>query len=324
MFNVLEYLRENVDDEVRIVKWNAKEHLSLHLASIYEYYHVSPLGIHFLMMRPKETVILSKIQIHMNQISETTKLETVLLLKDASPYLTKEMLKKRISFISEDKQMYLSFIALHLKKYRGTKMILEERSKFTAATQMVYLKILYSQSKKFEVNQLADELELSKMTVLRAVEELQNKNLVTMEIGGQTGRKKLIYPIGKEEYYRIGKQHLIDPVKKTIYVRELPEGTNRFRSGLTALAEKTMLAEPKREVLAVYENIGRLKNYQVTKMEALEEDLPDIQIMCYDIGKLTKDLSVDPITLIMSLDEQDERVEMAIEELMEEYEWFKG
>ncbi|MBR6501387.1 MAG: HTH domain-containing protein, partial [Firmicutes bacterium] len=219
---------------------------------------------------------------------------------------------------------YLPFIALHLKKQRGKKMIVEERSKFTAATQMIYLKMLYSLSKKFEIDQLADELELSKMTVLRAVEELQNKNLVAMEIGGQTRRKKLIYPIEKKEYYRIGQQYLINPVKKTIYVRALPEGTKRFRSGLTALAEKTLLAEPKREMLAVYENVGRLKTYQITKEEALEEELPDIQIMCYDIGKLTNNHSVDPITLIMSLDERDERVAMAIEELMEGYEWFKG
>ena len=47
-----------------------------------------------------------------------------------------------------------------------------------------------------------------------------------------------------------------------------------------------------------------------------------IQSMKYDISLLTKDDCVDPITLISGLKEKDDRIEMAIEELMEDYKWF--
>ena len=42
------------------------------------------------------------------------------------------------------------------------------------------------------------------------------------------------------------------------------------------------------------------------------------------MGLLTRQEYVDPITLIVSLDEKDERIEMAIDELMEGMEWFEA
>ncbi|MBQ6684582.1 MAG: HTH domain-containing protein [Firmicutes bacterium] len=323
MLQIEKYLKDNIDDEVSVTTWNAKRYLSLQLASMYSFYHVTILETEFLLMKPVKTLALTRMQHHMNLIIEKTHLNTVLLFEDVSPYLVKEMLKKKIGFISENKQMYLPFLALHLKKQRGT-TIEEERFEFTAATQMVFLKMLYSAKLHFEIEQLAEELELSKMTVLRAIEELQNKRLLNIEIGGQTRRKKLIYPIDKREYYRTGKQYLIDPVRKNIYVRELPDGTEVFRGGLSALGEKTMLAEPEREILAIYENMGRLRKYQVTQEEALEKGFADVQVMKYDIRVLTEDRCVDPISLILSLHERDERIDMAIEEMMGEYEWYEG
>jgi len=66
----------------------------------------------------------------------------------------------------------------------------------------------------------------------------------------------------------------------------------------------------------------RLIEYQVSKEKAMEENLPMIQIMKYDIGALTASEYIDPITLIYGLDQKDERIEIAIDELMEDTEWF--
>ena len=56
---------------------------------------------------------------------------------------------------------------------------------------------------------------------------------------------------------------------------------------------------------------------------ALEERLYEVQIMKYDISLLTNDKCVDPISMICSLKNNDERIDMAINEMMEEYTWFK-
>ena len=47
-----------------------------------------------------------------------------------------------------------------------------------------------------------------------------------------------------------------------------------------------------------------------------------IQVINYDIQKLTNNDEIDPISLIYSLDEKDERIELAIEEMMEDKIWF--
>ena len=114
------------------------------------------------------------------------------------------------------------------------------------------------------------------MTILRAMEELKHLNIIKQGIAGKTGRKKLYAPIEKKNYYRIGKEYLVNPV-----------------------------------------------NHIVTKAQALAEGLPEIQIMQYDIGRLTKNQYVDPVSLLMSITRIDDRTEIAIDELMEGAEWYE-
>jgi hypothetical protein len=45
--------------------------------------------------------------------------------------------------------------------------------------------------------------------------------------------------------------------------------------------------------------------------------------MKYDIGALTKNEYIDPISLIMSLPKKDDRTEIAIDELMEGIVWYE-
>ena len=191
-------------------------------------------------------------------------------------YKVKKMLQERIAFVTLDKQMYLPFMALHIKKNRMNDAIITEREKFTAATQLVFLYILYSEKTEFGTDELAKSLNVSSMTILRAMEELKHLNIIKQGIAGKTGRKKLYAPIEKKNYYRIGKEYLVNPV-----------------------------------------------NQIVTKAQALAEGLPEIQIMQYDIGRLTKNQYVDPVSLLMSITRIDDRTEIAIDELMEGAEWYE-
>ncbi len=324
MEGILNYLKQNIDEKAAIEPWNAKQYLNLQLAGNYDYYLVTVLAETFLLIRPVEVQSIQKTKAHMIRIQDKAKYEVAVLLEDATSYRVKKMLEERMAFLSVDKQMYLPFLALHIKKQMKKKMEAEKREKFTAATQMVFLAILYSDEKVFGAGELAKDLNVSTMTVLRAIDELEKIGIVTCGIGGQTGRKKVFRPIEKKEYYRIGRDYLMNPVKKRIYVKSIPDEVKAYKCGLTALGEQTMLGEPAHEIFALYGNKSTLAKYQVTKLQALEEGMPEIQIMQYDIGKLTLNQYVDPITLILSLEKMDDRIEIAIEELMEETEWYEA
>ena len=67
---------------------------------------------------------------------------------------------------------------------------------------------------------------------------------------------------------------------------------------------------------------SKYANNEFFKEKALEEHGMIIQVINYDIQKLTNNDEIDPISLIYSLDEKDERIELAIEEMMEDKIWF--
>ena len=320
---ITKYLQVNIDDNADVKKWDAKKYLNLQLAGSYEYYIVSVLMEKFLLIKPMEEYTISKIKIHINRITEKTGYEVAILMQFPTVYRVKKMMEERIAFITVDKQMYLPFMALHIKKNRIQDKDMKEKEKFTAATQLIYLYILYSNKAEFETEELAKRLNVSSMTVLRAMQELKSLDIIKQEITGKTGRKKIYTPIEKKEYYRIGKEYLINPVKKNFYVTSIPENVDVYRAGATALSEQTMLAEPNNEVFATYERKSSFEKYITTKAQALLEGLPQIQIMQYDVARLTKNQYVDPISLIMSITKKDDRTEIAIDELMEGVEWYE-
>lgn len=324
MQEILNYLKQNIDEEATVEKWNAKQFLNLHLAGSYDYYKVTVLAEQFLLIRPVEIQTIQKTMVHIARIQEKTKLDVAVLLEDATPYRVKKMLEARIAFLAVDKQMYLPFMALHIKKQREKQKETTKRDKFTAATQLIFLAFLYSDKEEFSAEEMAKDLNLSTMTVLRATDELMRLGILSCEIGGQTGRKKLFKSVEKREYYHVGKEYLMNPVKKTIYVKDIPDKLTLYKSGLTALGEQTMLGEPSQKTFAISSWVEELGKYQVSEEQAREESLSGIQIMQYDIGRLTTNEYVDSITLILGLDEMDDRIEIAIEELMKETEWYEA
>lgn len=323
MQKVLDYLKTNIDKNSSIKKWNANATLSIQLANSYQYYQVDALGEQFLLVEPLETQTVQKTKIQLDLIANKTEMQVAVLLKYATMYRTMKMLEERIPFIATDKQMYLPFMALHIRKQVEKEKKTLCIDKFTPATQLIYLAMLYMNLEEYGTDELAKKLKVSAMTVLRALDELEQIGLGHYEIGGKTGRKKIFKTIDKKAYYQIGKKYLINPIKKTIFIKELPTMCKLYKSGYTALGEQTMLGEPAQETYAVSAKMEKtLLDLQVSCEQAMEEALPQVQLMKYDISLLTENQYVDPITMILCLEEMDERVEMAIEELMEENEWY--
>lgn len=317
------YLQQNVDANASFRDWDAKESLNLQIAGSYDFYCVTVLNVEFLLIKPNEFMTIQKIKIHVEYIEEKTGLNAAVQLENGTPYRIKKMLEERIPFISVDRQMYLPFMALHIRRKRVKTRELVVHEKFTAATQLMYLYMLYQDIAIFSAEELADNLKVSVMTILRGMKELEKIGLVCYEITGQTRRKKIFKRINKKEYYSRGKEYLQNPVKKSIYVKYIPVSVEVLKGGLYALSEQTMLAEPMHEIYAVdSKNEIDFHDLIVDKEQAIEERLPEVQLMMYNIRLLARQGCVDPVSLIKSLNEKDERIEMAIDEMMEGTEWF--
>lgn len=319
---LLEYVQQIIDANARLEQWKAGSELNLQIKDKYTFYKTELLDINFFIIKPRENMTVQTIKVQMEYIQCKLECNCAVLLEESTTYRIKKMLEQRIPFIVMDGQMYLPFIALHLKK-KNKKEAGELPQHFTAATQLLYLYLLYREDNLVDTEELVKALDMSAMTVLRGMEKLEQIGVVSHEVTGKTRRKKLYKRIEKKDYYLKGVGYLENPVRQCIYIKEIPENLEIYKSGLSALAEHSMLGEPTHDVYAISgKQEKEIRDLQVEKEQAIEEHLPEIQIMKYNIGLLEKEGYVDPITLIKSLNESDERIELAIEEMMEGEEWF--
>lgn len=121
---------------------------------------------------------IQKTSIHAKRIKNKTGYEVAVLLEKPSSYIIKKMIEERNAFITVDKQMYIPFLAIHLKQSRVKETEAEDREKFTAATQLIFLYMLYSEQESFKAEELMEKLKVSSMTVNRTMIMLKQIGII--------------------------------------------------------------------------------------------------------------------------------------------------
>lgn len=317
------YLRNTIDENTTVQTWNPQNYLSIYLAGSFKFYLVELLEVKFLLIQPYDQSTVQKLKKQMNVISEKVSMPVALLLEESTRYRLKRMIQEKIPFVCADQQLYLPFLMLHIQKQKKAAEV-ELAEKFSPTTQLIYLALLYSNEQEFSLEEISKKLNVSVMSVVRGMNELVRRELLDCKIEGKTGRKKVFSLVNKKEYWNSGKEFLANPIRKIIYVNEIPENLHLLKSGLTALGEQTMLSEPEQMFYAAeskFEDV--LKTVQISKEEADEEMLPAVQLMRYNITLLTETEYVDPVTMMLSLRERDERIEIALSELLEDKDWYE-
>lgn len=321
----ISFLRKYVDESAILEDWNdqAKAQLPLAVSCLFSFGKIKLLGTDVVLMKPTDRQSVGTLQELVSRVEERCGIKCVLVLSGESRYSINQLIKNRFPFVIPDKQFYLPFLAMFMKNTREIDH--EPRNYFSPGTQLVFLLLLYSEYTDFTQKRIADEYELSSMSVSRAMSELEAVNLVSFEVGGKTGREKTYHMIDKERFYAEGKDHLTNPIKRTVYVDRTPGDGRWVKSDLYALASMSMLSSTDYECYGIYDNEKEyLDKHMVRREVAIQENLPRIQVMKYNVNKISKNGCVDPITLMLSLSEWDERIEMSVSKMMEEYDWYKG
>lgn len=113
---------------------------------------------------------------------------------------------------------------------------------------------------------------------------------------------------------------LRSPVKKRIWLKNYHP---KLVAGLTALSYLSLLTFPESSVFAMSTNQWEAaKQLNLEEVPLAEDADIELEIWHYDPGLFAKDSLVDPFSLYLSLKAiQDERVESALQELMEKITW---
>ena len=152
------------------------------------------------------------------------------------------------------------------------------------------------------------------MTIQRAINQLTSANLCQFE---EQGRKKILRFENVQSLWEKASKILISPLSRTLTLAEFPKGIDTFVSGASALAQLTLLAD---EVIPVYATSHR--NYsQISQMNQvpIENAKCRLEIWDRDPALNAEEGVVDPISLYLNLQHGDERVRIALAEVLQKF-----
>lgn len=235
-------------------------------------------------------------------------------------YVRKRLIERGVSFVIPKVQMYLPGLGMELRpRSERRRPVAVER--FSPATQVVLIHCLLGRIHgSVTPLELSKQLHYSSMTMSRALNELEHMKIAKVE---RSGKERLLTFIeDRQVIWQQALPHLRNPINHT--VRILEENLRQediLPAGITVLSNLSMLNEPDYPEYAISRNGWKVMNEMgVEKIPIEEPGTCLLQVWCYSPKVLEVDGHVDPFSLYLSLhNENDERVQMALEEMMERY-----
>lgn len=313
--------------------WNEAMSLPMYLQNTYVFIEVSLLGKSYLLFFSSDGEIeesVSKISKHVDVIQRYYGQNIIYLTEGITSFKRRDLIEQRVNFIVPGMQLYLPLAAIDFREtYKKAGM--SDIQSLSATAQSVVLMHLYGQiGSDLLSKQVMDLLGVSKINVSRAFNELISLKLADAK---KVGRNKVLnFYLDKTELWKKAQPHFINPVKKRVWVdnqqlKNIQE-IKLIKSGESALSEYSMIISPQTPTYALnskeWSTIKRL--FHIHESFKHDEAI-EVELWRYEPSILSNNKIVDPLSLVLSLDTDDERIEIVKDEILEEvrskYQWYK-
>lgn len=189
-----------------------------------------------------------------------------------------------------------------------------------AAQQLLIALLLDKCQRQMTISGAADALGYTAASISQAVKSLEASDLVTSEVQGRSRLFALAGPAAA--IWQQAQPLLRSPVRQRqrVLLSQLPDGL-ALPAGETALAQWTDLAEPAEPVVAM------ASRHWPRQTDRTVIPTPDtgtclVELWRYPPQGTASAATVDPLSLFLSLrDSHDERVQLALQDLMEQITW---
>lgn len=316
--DVIEYLNEQLDESIEIRPFKRLKKLPLFLTNEYKFSECRIQGLDCVLVEKEDTKLsINKIIKHLQKLKEIGIERPVLIFAALDSGKRRKLVVNRIPFIVPGNQLYLPFVYINFAE--KTKRVPIKIDIFTAASQMVFIRILQMEQKEIVTKEVAEELGLTVMTVNRVI-----RQLITMGIVEETGlgTKKRYFRINKKLCWEAGKKYMISPVSKVKYLKCISDEIDHIHSSDSALSELTMMNSGR--VLSYALDKSRFDQIEpniIIKDSDIDDDMEFVKVerWKYDPKLFSKDGNIDIFSLYaIYKDVNDPRVEIELEELIEE------
>ena len=237
----------------------------------------------------------------------------MLVLKELSFRQKEYLIREKIPFIVDGKQIYLPFMAVYLQERCSAEKI--PREEILPSAQMLLLHFIYGGAQELSTSQAAKDLELTPTSISRASRQLEEMGLLHIR---KVGVQRIMQSedSSKTLFQKAGDK-LLNPIKRTVYIPKKYVGTDLLESGYSALAEYSMLNAPNVRCYAA-ERISQWKDVMTNSLQNSQVQAA-VEMWRYNPRKLSTRNTVDELSLALALREDtDERVEEAVEEMLNE------
>ena len=309
----MEYLEKVLG--IKVAYENAAvQHLPNFINTRYRLQIVSLDGKKAIFAYPKtELEQIETLKKHIARIQQMESLPVVLIPEQITSRQREYLIREKIPFVVEGRQIYLPFMAVYLQERCSAEKILREE--ILPSAQMLFLHFIYNGARELTTSQAARDLSLTPTSISRASKQLTDLGLLQTK---KVGVQKILFAEGTpKELFQKAEKQLINPVKRTVYVSKESVGAKLLRSGYSALAEYSMLNAPSVECYAA-EKISQWNEVTTNSLQDSKTQAA-VEMWRYNPRKLSNEKAVDKLSLALALrDDADERVEEAVEKMLDD------
>lgn len=227
------------------------------------------------------------------------------------------LVKNGVPFVDLPGNIFLPFMGIVLQDVYRKQLV--KADKMMPATQMVFLELLYMNDEESALkSEVANKLNLTKTSITRATAQLEEMGLIQQIKSGTEISVQRNCP--RKEYYENAKAYLINPVQKVITIMRQEAVFESFDAGETALSQLSELNPPRIEECAIYKGEEVIDQLEIVDARyENQDDCLNVQLWKYNPSYFAREGRVDLVSLACAFKgNKDERIEMCIEELLEE------
>lgn len=276
-----------------------------------------------LLIKPlNEDWTLPSIKKQIKTISDICKMPVILDLDRLTALQRTNLIESGIAFVSGSGQLFIPFWAGFFEERIKNAPLTPK--KMTDNAQLVYLFLYYlNHEEKTEINlvRISEELGMPKSTCTRAVQVLDGLDLIESRSEGVAKWITLKYNLEKNMH--LAEKYMSSPVKRNLYLKELPAQLITKLGGIKALADMSMLAAKETDgsfAVCRDEYLKIPEEFFISRQEYRDFGGIVLEVWKYDPSLLSDTMYVDPISLVLSLkDEPDERVQGELDSIRKQY-----
>ena len=310
-------LRQNV---IMTENKEAYKKLPLVYRGRYDIFTVETNGVLWMAIHPKTDVGLVLLRKDRACVEKTTGLNCAIFLDRTTFYIKEKMMEEGIPFIIDGKQVFLPFVGYLLSKENERELAPVHLISFL--TQKMLLMAIYERWHEVKVSDAAKRIGVSTKSASRCFDELEYLNI---DVLGTKGKSRVInIPDEQKQLWQEIKKVLRNPVIRRFVLRE--DMKLEKKAGISALCEYSLLSDNVYPTYAVTKKELKDSGVKVGKQVSELEEIGCVVLeLGYFIDFSGKGLQ-DPLSVVLSLtgeEQEEERVDISINEMLEEYVWSK-